>query len=235
MALLDDGLDAPRDLVQKAAAGVVFVALGTVWPIAQWPAGFLLFYAAGQLFVSVYGKRRTARRMLGCLPWRGDEQILDVGCGHGMLLVEAARRLTTGRAVGIDVWSQRDQWRNSADATRARLRAAGVADRVEVQDADARELPFPDASFDVVVSNLVIHNIASADERARAMREIARVLKPGGRVALVDIAHTSAYAAVLRAEGFVDVRRSLVPLMVWPGARRLVATKPDVTANRRPG
>ncbi|MEY2471266.1 MAG: arsenite methyltransferase [Actinomycetota bacterium] len=226
MALLDDGVDAPRDLVTRAAAGGVFLALGTVWPIAQWPAGFLLFYSAGQFFVSVYGKQRTVRRMLDRLPWRGDEHVLDVGCGHGLLLVEAARRLTTGRAVGIDVWSQRDQWRNTADATRARLRAAGLGDKVEVQDADARELPFADASFDVVVSNLVIHNIPGEDERARAIREVARVLKPGGRVALVDIAHTRHYAEVLRAEGFVDVHRGAVPLMVWPGARRLTATKP---------
>jgi ubiquinone/menaquinone biosynthesis C-methylase UbiE len=204
---------------------VVFLALGTRWPVFFWPAGVLLFYAAGQLFVSVYGKRRTARRMLDRLAWTGNEHVLDVGCGHGLLLVEAARRLTTGRAVGIDVWSQRDQWRNSADATRAHLRDVGVADRVEVQDADARELPFPDASFDVVVSNLVIHNIPGADERARAIREVARVLKPGGYVALVDIAHTGDYAAVLRDHGFVDVRRAAVPLMLWPGARRLTATK----------
>jgi SAM-dependent methyltransferase len=226
VALLNNGVDAPRDLALTAVAGFVFLALGTRWPVLQWPAGVLLFYAGGQLFVSVYGKRRTARRMLARLSWRGDERVLDVGCGHGMLLVEAARHLTTGRAVGIDVWSQRDQWRNSADAARAHLHDAGVADRVEVQDADARELPFPDASFDIVVSNLVIHNIPGGDERARAIREVARVLKPGGHVALVDMAHTGDYAAVLRDEGFVDVRRAPVPLMVWPGARRLTATKP---------
>jgi ubiquinone/menaquinone biosynthesis C-methylase UbiE len=227
MALLDDGIDAPRDLALTAVAGAVFLVLGTRWPLAQWPAGVLLFYAGGQLFVSLYGKRATARRMLDRLPWRGDERVLDVGCGHGMLLVEAMRRLTTGRAVGVDVWSQRDQWRNSAEATRALMHAAGIADRVDIEDADARELPFADASFDVVVSNLVIHNIPGADERARAIREVARVLKPGGRVALVDMAHTGDYAAVLRDAGFADVRRGAVPLMVWPGARRLTATKPS--------
>jgi ubiquinone/menaquinone biosynthesis C-methylase UbiE len=229
MGLLDDGLDAPRDLLKAGGAGLVFLALGFVWPLAQWPAGFLLFYAAGQLFVSVYGKRQTARLMLDRLSWRGDERVLDVGCGHGMLVIEAARRLTTGRAIGVDVWSQRDQWRNTADATRDHARAAGVGDRVEVHDADARELPFADGTFDVVVSNLVIHNIPGADERARAIREVARVLGPGGHVALVDMAHTGDYARVLRDAGFTEVRRAVVPLMVWPGARRLTATKPTAS------
>jgi arsenite methyltransferase len=78
----------------------------------------------------------------------------------------------------------------------------GVADRVEVQTADARKLPFDDASFDVVLSSGALHNIYNAGERQTAVREIARVLKVGGRVLIVDVRHLSQYALTLRDAGF---------------------------------
>jgi ubiquinone/menaquinone biosynthesis C-methylase UbiE len=81
-----------------------------------------------------------------------------------------------------------------------------VADKVEVQTGDARQLPFADSSFDVVLSSMALHNIYKASERQIAVREIARVLAPGGRVLIVDIRHTSAYAATLRDAGLADAR-----------------------------
>jgi ubiquinone/menaquinone biosynthesis C-methylase UbiE len=101
---------------------------------------------------------------------------------HGLFLVEAARHLTSGSAVGIDVWSQKDQWHDAPAAAITNARRAGVASRVHVHDADARHLPFPDATFDVVTSSLVIHNIPGREQRDRVLREVVRVLKPGGRV-----------------------------------------------------
>jgi ubiquinone/menaquinone biosynthesis C-methylase UbiE len=65
-----------------------------------------------------------------------------------------------------------------------------VDDRVEVTRGDARELPFPDAGFDVVVSNFVVHELRSCGGRERMMSEAARVLKPGGHIALVDFIFT---------------------------------------------
>ena len=70
-----------------------------------------------------------------------------------------------------------------------------------------RKLPFDDASFDVVVSSKAIHNVYSKDGRAEAIREIARVLKPGGRALIDDIRHGSEYAATFAAAGCRDVRR----------------------------
>jgi arsenite methyltransferase len=80
----------------------------------------------------------------------------------------------------------------------------GVADKVDVHTGDARTLPFPDASFDVVLSSMALHNIYNAGERQTAVREIARVLAPGGRVLIVDVRHTSTYAATLRDAGLTD-------------------------------
>jgi ubiquinone/menaquinone biosynthesis C-methylase UbiE len=71
-----------------------------------------------------------------------------------------------------------------------------------VQTADARKLPFEDASFDVVLSSAALHNIYDAGERQTAVREIARVLKVGGRVLIVDVRHLGQYARTLRDAGF---------------------------------
>src|SRR5713101_1202976 len=102
-------------------------------------------------------------RLLNGLRLRGTERVLDVGCGHGLLLIGAAKRLPRGRAVGIDLWSQVDQGKNRREATLTNATIEGVADRVEVHDGDMRELPFADASFDAVVASLSVHNIESQE------------------------------------------------------------------------
>src|SRR5262249_8760716 len=130
--------------------------------------------AAVMIYYSKVAKVRTREGFLDLVPWRGDETVLDVGCGRGLLLIGAARRLTTGKAVGVDLWQNVDLSGNRPEATLENARREGVAERVEVKDGDARQLPFADASFDVVVSGLALHNIPDAHGRAQAIREIAR-------------------------------------------------------------
>jgi ubiquinone/menaquinone biosynthesis C-methylase UbiE len=147
-------------------------------------------------------------RLLDGIPWRGDELVLDVGCGRGLLLIGAAKRLTSGKAIGIDIWRSRDQSGNHREATLSNAAVEGVESRVEVRDGDARRIPCADATFDVVVSSFALHNIGGAKGRAQAVREIARVLKPGGVVAILDIRATREYQRVLRDCGFEGVERS---------------------------
>jgi arsenite methyltransferase len=174
---------------------------------------------------SKFGKLHLRDKILNSINWQGDEQVLDVGCGHGLMLIGAAKRLTSGHATGIDVWSQVDQGNNSAEATIENARREGVFERVEIKNADARELPFAENSFDVILSSFVIHNISGAAERDRAIREIARVLKPGGQLALADIRHTSAYVKTLRSLGWKPDRWGPNFLFVTP-TRVIHATKP---------
>jgi arsenite methyltransferase len=150
----------------------------------------------------------------------------NAGRIRGLLLIGAARRLPNGRAVGVDAWRNRDQGANSRAATLANARAAGLADRVEVLDGDARDLPLTDASFDAVVSSLVIHNIAGREGRDQAIGEAARVLRGGGRLALLDLRGTRDYVNTLRALGFTDVRRSRPRLSMYPPTRLVTARKP---------
>src|ERR1700678_2626021 len=168
---------------------------------------------------SYYGKFRARDRLLDSLHLRGDETVLDVGCGHGLLLIAAAKRLPRGRSIGIDLWSQVDQGNNSREATLENAKLEGVADRVEVRDGDMRKLPFPDASMDAVIANLAIHNISNREGRREAIAEIVRVLKPGGQVALMDFKHVGQYAEDLKEDGIADARASGPIFWIFPPVR----------------
>lgn len=181
------------------------------WAPTVLVSGALPLCAAGvMVWGSKIGKLRLRDRILEKILWRGDEQVLDVGCGHGLMLIGAAKRLTTGRAIGIDIWQKVDQAGNGPEATRENIQCEGVAGRVEIQNADARAMPFGDSSFDVVLSSWTLHNIYQPAERTRAVREICRVLKAGGKLLLTDIHHSSEYVFELERAGLVNVRRS------WP-------------------
>jgi len=125
------------------------------------------FYLHGTL----RGKFVVWAGLLDQLHLRGDERILDLGCGRGAVLLMAAQHLTTGRAVGVDLWRSFDQSGNSLEATRRNAIAEGVADRVELHTANMTALPFADSSFDVVVSSVAIHNISRRADRKKAELE----------------------------------------------------------------
>ena len=176
------------------------VALGItagVWFLAN---------ALVMIWGSKSGKFQLRDRILDAIPWRGDERVLDVGCGRGLMLIGAAKRLTSGSAFGIDLWHSEDQTGSSAANARRNAELEGVADRVVIRDGDACEIPYPDCYFDVVLSSFCIHNIEKEEGRAAAIREIARVLKPGGVVAVIDIRHAGEYAQVLGECGFQNVQ-----------------------------
>ena len=165
--------------------------------------------------------------MIDSVSWRGDEQVLDVGCGHGLMLIGAAKRLTSGHALGIDIWQQEDQANSSSRATLENALRKGVADRVELRDSDARELPFLDESFDVVLSSFAIHNIYDPVGRENAIREIHRVLKPGGQLVLAGIRHTSQYADILLNLGWNQVTRWFPNFLFITPTRVVRAAKPN--------
>lgn len=208
------------------AQSLVLVVLGN---IVIWPGAICLAEGALMIWSSKVGKLRVRDRMLDRLALRGDEQVLDLGCGHGLLLIGAARRLPRGKAVGIDIWSQVDQANNSRTATLENARREGVTDRVEVHDGDMRRLPFDDDRFDAVVAGLAIHNLYQAEDRRRAIAEAVRVLRPGGRVSLMDIRHVREYARALQAEAMLEVRVSGPIFWVFPPVWIVTARRPELT------
>jgi SAM-dependent methyltransferase len=200
---------------------------GALFAHSLWAAGVsFLASAAWMLLSSLSLKRRVMRSLLNQRHWRGDENVLDVGCGRGLLAIEAARRVPQGTIRGVDIWQAVDLSGNTPDAIRANAAIAGVADRLTVETGDARQLPYPDASFDVVASMTVLHNIGDAAGRDKAVAEIWRVLRPGGQVLIFDIRHARSYLQRLRSLGAVDTVLK-GPILLWgPLGWRFSAMKP---------
>jgi arsenite methyltransferase len=235
MRRVDYGLDAPGVVRNFAIAGALLAVAAAAFVVAGVPFAPELVGLAAVMFLAtvalmVHSSRRgkliERDRLLDGLRLRGDEQVLDVGCGRGLLLLGAAKRLPHGRAVGVDIWSAEDQSDNSRAATLANAEAEGVGGRVEVVDADMRALPFADASFDAVVSSIAIHNLDAAYDRERACHEIARVLRPGARVAVLDLRATGEYAIAFEDARLVDVERSRMSFRMYPPVRVVTARRP---------
>jgi ubiquinone/menaquinone biosynthesis C-methylase UbiE len=185
------------------------------------------FLAIGSVMVwsSRVAKLRLRDQLLDSLALRGDERVLDVGCGRGLLAIGAAKRLKTGKVIGIDTWSPFDLSGNTPDAAKANVKLEGVADKVRIENGDAQKLVYPDNHYDVVVSSLALHNIPEPDARAQAVREMVRVLKPGGKLAIFDLFRTGEYAEVLRASGAKDVELSKTSFLWCVPGRTLTAKK----------
>jgi arsenite methyltransferase len=227
------GIDAPYLL---PILGLLLVAnivngliSGSVWPFAG--AMVILACAGLGLYASRRGKLAVWAELLEQLKLRGDERILDLGCGRGAVLLLAAQHLTTGRAVGVDLWRRADQSGNASEATWRNAQVEGVADRVELHTADMTALPFEAGSFDLVVSNIAIHNVKGRPRREKAIEEAVRVLRSGGRLMIADLWATRFYQRHLTKLGMLGVsRQGLGWRMWWTGpwlATHLVtATKP---------
>lgn len=147
-------------------------------------------------------RRRTVRALaLDDTP--SPYRVLDLATGTGDLALLIAGRHPDGQVVGLDPAGRMLE--------RARIKAgeAGVADRVELITGDAEALPFPDASFEGVTIAFGIRNVP---DRERALREMRRVTRPGGRVAVLELSEPEGGA--LGALGRLHVH-TIVP---WIGA-----------------
>lgn len=115
------------------------------------------------------------------------EMVLDVGCGTGTLALEVARRVgASGRVIGIDPGENQ--------IARARSKANRRNLPAEFQVGVIEHLDFPDQTFDVVLSTIMIHHLSDTLKR-QGLAEIARVLKPGGRLVIADFKRPEERAA----------------------------------------
>jgi ubiquinone/menaquinone biosynthesis C-methylase UbiE len=175
---------------------------------------------------------KARRRVLELAAPKPGEDVLEVATGTGVQLVNLARRNPHGHTVGVELAD------GMLRRTRARLRSAGL-DQVELLAGDARDLPFSDASFDLVVNSYML-DLLPRDDIPRVLTEFRRVLKPDGRLVLSNMTKGEARhhriwdalyargfvltancrgvlaAPVLHAVGFADVRREYLAQMGFP-------------------
>ncbi|HYV97548.1 MAG TPA: class I SAM-dependent methyltransferase [Gemmatimonadaceae bacterium] len=234
------GYDAPYALIMfaLAALGSLAALVLFLWQSntrgIRFSVFYLLFFAGNAcsfFYTTRRGKFIEWERILDDLHLRGDEKVLDLGCGRGAVSTAAAARLTTsGKVIGIDIWNAMDQSGNARDVTLRNAALEGVSDRVRIETGDMRSLPFADATFDLVVSSLAIHNIPTKDERKKAIVEAYRVLLPGGRLVIADIRSTNLYASVLRGLDARNVERRRLGWRFWWG--NPIAATSLVTASK---
>lgn len=214
------------DITAGRAVGAVITGLITV---------VLVLFCASYIHTTRVGKFTVWARILTDLGLRGDEDLLDLGCGRGAVLLAAAELLPQGRAVGIDLW-RADQTDNSPEATRRNAELEGAAERVTLHSGDMTSLPFEDRSFDVIVSSIAIHNIPNAAGRKSAIDEAVRVLRPGGRILIADLLYTRKHLARLRSLGLTETGRRNLGWRVWWGGpmfptHLVTATRADWPGN----
>ncbi|MEU7765153.1 class I SAM-dependent methyltransferase [Nocardia sp. NPDC049190] len=234
------GVDAPSVLRLLGVLAVGYLAAALVVALFQHMRPCVLLLVVGVVLAVQFGlflhatrrgKFQVWAQLLDDLDLRGDERLLDMGCGRGAVLLAAARRLPTGCAVGLDRWRAVDHAYAGPAATERNALAENVAERIQLRTGDMTRMPFPDGAFDVVVSSLAIHRIQTAEGRAAAVREALRVLRPGGRLVIVDIGRTREYRTALAASGATALAGRPLGWQMWWGGpwmptRALTATAP---------
>ncbi len=156
-------------------------------------------------FMAFGQARRLRRKSIDAAQIKPGERILDVGCGTGDLTLLAKERAgSTGQVYGIDAATE------MIDV--ARGKAARAKAEVDFRVSVIEQLPFPAESFDVVLSSLMMHHLPD-DLKPKALAEVRRVIKPGGRLLLVDFKgqiEKQGVMALVKEAGFAQVEmRSL--------------------------
>jgi ubiquinone/menaquinone biosynthesis C-methylase UbiE len=140
-------------------------------------AGRDVFLPLYDPIVSLMGFDSARRELISCANIDPDHRVLDIGCGTGTLLVKLKRRYGAAQVVGLDP--------DPKALRRAHIKAARAAVSVQFDQGFANELPYKRESFDRVFSSFMFHHL-DKPEREKMLKEVLRVLKPGGSLHFVD-------------------------------------------------
>ena len=203
------------------------------------PMGLLASNIAAPLYLyaSLKGKHDLWDNLLKTVADSNFEgPALDMGCGRGMVLLKVAQmkkaiQQSCSPVYGIDIFNTSDQSGNSPEATYANAASLEVLDNVVLHTASfTEELPFAVGVFSLVTSSLALHNV-DIEGRKRAIVELARVCRPGGKVLIVDLmGYPKGYMETLTSLGWKDITCEFAGVGsmfgMWP-CQVLRATKPS--------
>lgn len=162
--------------IYLTVSGWIIAAFGIYMIVAH----FLSLY----VFTGVDPTRFS--RIAKLLEIRGNGYVLDVGSGTGRTAIQMAKRLTTGRLIGIDIWDTMELGGNSPERAYKNAEIEGVKDKFEFKFGNVLEIPFDDEVFDIITCSSVLNNLRGEKKRIRAMKEIFRVIKPKGKCMLLE-------------------------------------------------
>lgn len=217
------GIDAPKVIINLTIAFLLIILIQVLLnifilkgrPIINIVINLLLILSALSFLITIMNmflsslvfKIKYREVVLNKLKIAGNEKVLDVGCGLGLYLIGVAKRLTTaGHITGLDIWQTEDLSKNNKKNTLKNIEIENVADKVDLITGDMREMPFNDDAFDVLVSSFAIHNIYKDVERKKALKEIMRVTKNGGKICLIDFRHIDEYKNILEGYGVKEIK-----------------------------
>ena len=152
-------------------------------------AGHDLFLPVYDPLVSLMGFDRARQELIAAANIKPGQHILDIGCGTGTLVVMLKRQYPTAQVIGIDPDPK------ALRRAESKITRAGVSAQLDRGFAD--QLPYKEEAFDRVLSSFMFHHL-EARERENMLREVRRVLKPGGSFHLLD------FVANHAAHGFLD-------------------------------
>ncbi len=236
------GIDEPRTIAELMIAGVLSVGVGLL--ISAYTAeseptlaetgllvgpgvGFLILVVAAALYWSSrLGKFREMTKIVNNIPWGGGEVVLDLGCGRGMATILAAKRLRNGYVVGVDTWSKARISGNDPRSLMANAEAENAEPRVGALRASSAQLPFSDSSFDIILSGVAVHHLVRKGQREALFAELARVLKEGGRVGILDAGNGNEYSRLMNRTGLRDIEMHRLRFSSFPPFHVVLARKP---------
>ena len=164
------------------------------------------------------GLRRLQQQALELAALREGEAVLDVGCGTGDLALRAKQRVgAAGLVVAVDPGPRQ--------IARARAKAGDRGLAVDFGTGMIERLDFPPERFDVVLSTLMMHHVTDEAKR-EGVAEIARVLRPGGRLVMADFNRAPARAGRARRFGAGHLGGQDYPMLLWDAGFEVIAAEP---------
>ena len=174
------------------AIALTFLAFSILFPVLV--IGAVLFFLPFVYFA--YARYRFSPRggniqakiqglLMDYIDWDGEGKALDIGCGNGPLTISMAKKYPQAEAIGIDYWGT--AWEYSKSVCDRNAEIEGVTGQVAFEKASASSLPFDDETFNLVVSNLVFHEVRNVRDKRELIKEALRVLKEGGGFAFQDL------------------------------------------------
>ncbi len=234
------GIDAPNIILGLFLFGILCIVIGILFPEIQitrtitlvntafFAWAIILFLEGLLMFLySKFGKVKHRDRILNMVDWKGSELVLDVGTGAGLLMIGAAKKLNNGKSYGIDIWSKKDLSKNNSEQTLKNAELEKVSEKIELKNEDITNLSFEDNYFDIVVSNLCLHNISGKENRIKACKEISRVLKPNGKAIISDMKYMNEYKSAFDSLGLSSKISKPFLLNTFPPLRIISVEKPS--------
>ena len=236
---IDYGIDAPEIIKNRTIGSIVFLIISvgvylffrdSIYYLRIFVTSIFILLSISLLTTVVLmilssklGKQKESDRIIEMLKIKGNEKVLDAGCGRGLYLIKIAKKLNTGKVTGMDIWSN-DLSSNSRKNTLDNIKLENVTKKTEIKTGNLALMPFENNIFDIVISSFVINNILQFEKRKKALIEITRVLKEDGKLCIIDMRNIEEYVEILKKNNIQNITITKTKYL-YPKSKIIIGTK----------